>query len=157
MNSFHLKALQYIQNTTGNATLANFHEDHEPVGPAIWGELSTQGLAYIDSIGIIRLTHDGEAALKSAPGSATSRSRTAARSSSTDNSLDLTNPLNPLSPFSPLSPLSPLSPTFDSAPQPSSDHCSSHSNSTDFGSSSSSSDSSCSYSSDSGSSSSSYD
>lgn len=152
MNSFHLKALQYIQNTAGNATLSNFHEDHEPVGPAIWGELRTQGLAYIDSIGTIRLTHDGQAALKSAPGSATSRSRTAARSS-TDNSLDLTNPLNPLNP---LSPFSPLSTPFDSAPQPSSDHCSSNS-SADYGSSSSSSDSSCSYSSDSGSSSSSYD
>uniref|UniRef100_A0A7C2BBZ9 Uncharacterized protein n=1 Tax=Pseudomonas graminis TaxID=158627 RepID=A0A7C2BBZ9_9PSED len=151
MNSFHLKALQYIQNTAGNATLANFHEDHEPVGPAIWGELNTQGLAYIDSVGIIRLTHDGEAALKSAPGSATSRSRTAARSS-TDNSLDLTNPLNPLSPFSP------LNTTFDNSPQTSSDHCSRTCHtSSDYGSSSSSSDSSCSYSSDSGSSSSSYD
>lgn len=85
-----------------------------------------------------------------APGAANSRSRTAARSS-TDNSLDLTNPLNPLSPFSP------LSTTFDSAPQPSSDHCSSNSSSADYGSSSSSSDSSCSYSSDSSSSSSSYD
>ncbi len=152
MNSFHLKALQYIQNTAGNATLANFHEDHEPVGPTIWRELSTQGLAYIDSIGIIRLTHDGDAALKSAPGSATSRSRTAARSSSTDNSMDMTNPLNPLSPFSP------VNNTFDSAPRPSSDHCSGSSHSsTDYGSSSSSSDSSCSSSSDSGSSSSSYD
>lgn len=85
------------------------------------------------------------------PGAATSRSRTAARSS-TDNSLDLTNPLNPLSPFSP------LNTTLDNSPQSSSDHCSRSSHtSSDYGSSSSSSDSSCSYSSDSGSSSSSYD
>ncbi|WP_282369054.1 hypothetical protein [Pseudomonas sp. PS02290] len=83
------------------------------------------------------------------PGAATSRARSAARST-TDNSLDLTNPLNPLSPFSP------LNTTFDSAPQPSSDHCSGNS-SADYGSSNSSSDSLCSYSSDSGSSSSSYD
>jgi hypothetical protein len=151
MNSVHLKALQYIQNTAGNARLANFYEDHEPVGLAIWGELRTQGLAYIDSIGIIRLTHDGQAALKSATGSATSRSGTAA-SSSADNSLDLTNPLNPLSPFSP------LNTTFDNSPQTSSDHCSASSHSSsDYGSSSSSSDGSCSYSSDSSSSSSSYD
>lgn len=93
----------------------------------------------------------GVAMLTPAPGGATSRSRTAARSS-TDNSLDLTNPLNPLSPFSP------LNTTFDNSPQTSSDQCSSTSHtSSDYGSSSSSSDSSCSYSSDSGSSSSSYD
>lgn len=77
--------------------------------------------------------------------------RTAAISS-TDNSLDLTNPLNPLSPFSP------LNTAFDNSPQTSSGHCSKSSHtSSDYGSSSSSSDSSCSYSSDSGSSSSSYD
>ncbi|MGE6387342.1 hypothetical protein ACQKEN_16960 [Pseudomonas sp. NPDC078416] len=93
----------------------------------------------------------GVAMLTPAPGGATSRSRTAARSS-TDNSLDMTNPLNPLSPFSP------LNTTFDNSPQTSSDQCSSTSHtSSDYGSSSSSSDSSCSYSSDSGSSSSSYD
>ena len=88
----------------------------------------------------------GVAMLRPSPGATTSRSRTAARSS-TDNSLDMTNPL---------SPFSPLYTTFDSAPQPSSDHCSSNS-SADYGSSNSSSDSSCSYSSESGSSSSSYD
>lgn len=83
-----------------------------------------------------------------APGAATSRSRTAARSS-TDNSLDMTNPLNPLSPFSP------LNTTSDNAPQTSSDHCSTSTHiSSDYDSSSSSSDSSCSYSSDSSSSSS---
>jgi hypothetical protein len=93
----------------------------------------------------------GVAMLTTAPGEATSRSRTAARST-TDNSLDLTNPLNSLSPFSP------LNTTFDSSPQTSSDHCSRSSHtSSDYGSSSSSSDSLCSYSSDSGSSSSSYD
>jgi len=92
----------------------------------------------------------GVAMLRPSPGATTSRSRTAARSSY-DNSLDITNTLNPLSPFSP------LNTTFDSAPQPSSDHCSSNSSSADYGSSSSSSDSSCSYSSDSSSSSSSYD
>lgn len=93
----------------------------------------------------------GVAMLTPAPGGATSRSRTAARSS-TDNSLDMTNPLNPLSPFSP------FNTTFDNSPQTSSDQCSSTSHtSSDYGSSSSSSDSSCSYSSDSGSSSSSYD
>lgn len=94
----------------------------------------------------------GVAMLTPGSGAATSRSRTGARAS-TDTSLDLTNPLNPLNP---LSPFSPLNTTFDSAPQPSSDHCSSNS-SADYGSSNSSSDSSCSYSSDSGSSSSSYD
>ncbi|MFP3924621.1 hypothetical protein [Pseudomonas sp. W5-36] len=96
-------------------------------------------------------TAAGVAMLTPGPGTATSRSRSAARST-TDNSLDLTNPLNPLSPFSP------LNTSFDHAPQSSSDSCSSNSHtSSDYGSSSSSSDSSCSYSSDSGSSSSSYD
>lgn len=99
----------------------------------------------------------GVAMLRPAPRAATSRSRTAARCS-TDNSLDITNPLSPLSPLNPLSPFSPLNTTFDNSPQTSSGHCSRSSHtSSDYGSSSSSSDSSCSYSSDNGSSSSSYD
>lgn len=149
MNIALQDALQYIQNADGKVTLDDFFAEYEPNGRALWDQLCTQRLVYIDSDQVLRVTQGGEAALMSAPGA--SRSNTGVRSSGTDNSLDLTNPLNPLSPFSP------LSPTFDSAPQPSSDHCSSHSNSPDFGSSSSSSDSSCSYSSDSSSSSSSYD
>jgi hypothetical protein len=151
MNIALQDALQYIQNADGKVTLDDFLVEYEPNGPALWDQLCTQRLVYIDSDQVLRVTQGGEAALMSALAPGAPRSSTAARSSSTDNSLDLTNPLNPLSPFSP------LSPTFDTASQPSADHCSIHSNSTDFGSSSSSSDSSCSYSSDSSSSSSSYD
>ena len=52
------RALQYIFNTNGGATLANFHEDHEPIGPQLWAELTQKGLACEDS-GRVVLTQAG--------------------------------------------------------------------------------------------------
>lgn len=38
-------ALTYVHNTGGGATVANFAEDHAPIGWALWTELSKRGLA----------------------------------------------------------------------------------------------------------------
>ena len=35
----HRQQLEYIRNTAGNATLANFHEDWDPVGEKMGGNL----------------------------------------------------------------------------------------------------------------------
>lgn len=98
-----LDALQYIENNNGRAMLANFLEDHEPIGPSIWHELNDHSLVYIDSGQMIRLTRSGEAALLSRSVASSARPIAAAGPANTDsNSLDLTNPLNPINPLSPL-------------------------------------------------------
>ncbi|MBD8592328.1 hypothetical protein IFT75_02795 [Pseudomonas sp. CFBP 8758] len=146
-NAVHLSALEYVRATGGNATLAHFHEDHEPVGPAIWDQLLTEGLVLVDVSGKIRLTSAGAKALSQGTAKGLSRAREQLRASRPDDSMDLTNPLNPISP------LSPLHNTHDSEPARFSSHCSSSSYGSDSSSSYSSSDS-CSSSSDSSSSSS---
>lgn len=148
MNSFHLKALQYIQNTGGNATLANFLEDHEPIGQQIWDALLDQRLVHIDGAGKVGLTHGGVARLSESRASASVRPSETSGAAPTDSSMDIANPLNPISP------LSPLNTAYESSAHRSTDHCSSSYSSSDYSSSSSSSDS-CS-SSDSGSSGSDY-
>ena len=56
----HLKqAVQYIHNTGGNATLANFFEDHEPIGEMLWKDLVREGLAEIHH-DKLRLTSKGD-------------------------------------------------------------------------------------------------
>lgn len=153
MNSFHLKALQYIQNTGGNATLAIFLEDHEPIGQQIWDALLDQRLVHIDGAGKVGLTHGGVARLSESRAAASARPGETSRAAPNDSSMDLANPLNPISP------LSPLNTAYESSAHRSTDHCSSSHNGgySDSSSYSSSSDSSCSSSSDSSSSSSSYD
>lgn len=54
-----LQALQYIRNTAGNATVANFVEDWEPVGGIEWDLLTRQYLAQ-EKDGKIYLTDRGE-------------------------------------------------------------------------------------------------
>lgn len=41
------RAIQYIKNTGGNATLADFVEDHEPVGQKLWEDLVQKGMVEI--------------------------------------------------------------------------------------------------------------
>jgi predicted methyltransferase len=44
----HLKKyLQYIINTNGNATLANFDDDWEPIGPMVRAELHREALVQV--------------------------------------------------------------------------------------------------------------
>ena len=63
MNAFHKRALQYVKNTNGGATVEHFFEDHEPIGDKLWAELLSQGFVTIDGNGRIALTDDGGAAL----------------------------------------------------------------------------------------------
>ena len=55
------KAIQYIKHTGGNATLANFIDDHEPIGERLWADLVREGLAE-NYHGKLRLTPKGSAA-----------------------------------------------------------------------------------------------
>lgn len=41
------RALQYVKNTGGGATVANFMEDHEPIGDALWSDLTDHGFVKI--------------------------------------------------------------------------------------------------------------
>ena len=66
-------ALQYVRNTNGGATRAHFFEDHEPVGPLLWDDLSypcalacerrRPGYVRTDEAGRIHLTAAGDHAL----------------------------------------------------------------------------------------------
>lgn len=58
------QALQYIVNTAGNATYANFLEDHDPIGEILWNRLVAQNWVYIDDDNKIQLTIYGHDALK---------------------------------------------------------------------------------------------
>lgn len=57
------QALQYVKNTNGGASIANFCEDLEPVGEMIWDQLLAAGLVDVDSNARIHLTVAGEAEL----------------------------------------------------------------------------------------------
>lgn len=58
------EALAYIRNTDGNATVAHFIDDWEPVGRMEWKALLDSGLA-VERDGKIFLTEKGETTLKS--------------------------------------------------------------------------------------------
>jgi hypothetical protein len=47
------RALEYVGNTARRATLANFLEDHSPIGEKLWSELLSRALAHIDESGHI--------------------------------------------------------------------------------------------------------
>lgn len=135
MISTHLKALQYIQNTNGNATLANFLEDHEPIGQEIWERLLDQRLVHINGAGKVGLTHGGAARVSQSRAPASGRPNEASRARATDSSTDISNPLNPISP------LSPLNTAYESTAHRSTDHCTNSHSSSDYSSNSYSSDS----------------
>ena len=61
MKQHHEKAVRYVHNTNGGATLANFIEDHEPVGQQLWNELMNERLVRIDEQGKIQISKTQDA------------------------------------------------------------------------------------------------
>lgn len=61
-----LNALQYVVNTNGNATVAIFDDDHDPIGPSLRAELMPAFVAEVN--GRLRLTPAGEEALEGRDG-----------------------------------------------------------------------------------------
>lgn len=55
--------LEYVRNTAGNATVAHFDEDWEPVGPFVRREIMPD-LVITDDAGFLLLTDQGRAALE---------------------------------------------------------------------------------------------
>lgn len=148
MNAAQHRALEYIRNTNGGATLADFHEDHEPIGPQLWDPLLTAGLVTIDAGGKIRLTAKGTQALTSGAPQVQAGISGSTHSPRTDSGMGIANPLHPLNPASQA-----IYSAGDDTPSRS--HCSGYSSGDSYSGSSSSSDSSSCSSSDSSSSSSS--
>lgn len=57
------RALQYIHNTGETATVEQFDEDHEPIGPLLRKDLVPK---YAAPVGVVlKLTDQGRSALKS--------------------------------------------------------------------------------------------
>lgn len=56
-------ALEYVRNTAGHATFNMFVEDHEPIGPQLWGDLNTLGLVRADEQDRVILTEAGQTEL----------------------------------------------------------------------------------------------
>lgn len=59
LTDMQLKALQYVENTDGGATLDAFNEDHDPVGPLLWNALLARGLVRLGAEGIVYTTEAG--------------------------------------------------------------------------------------------------
>lgn len=59
MNPMHRDALLYVLNTGGGATVANFAEDHEPIGFRLWAVIESEGYVEKGENGRIRLTAAG--------------------------------------------------------------------------------------------------
>ncbi len=62
------RTLQYVRNTGGGATKANFIEDHEPIGEMLWQKLRHGLYVYEDMDGRIQLTDSGNAELDKGDG-----------------------------------------------------------------------------------------
>lgn len=58
-----IQYLQYVQNTGGNATVAQFDDDWEPIGPMLRGELMPTYITEMPD-GKLALTEAGKAALQ---------------------------------------------------------------------------------------------
>jgi hypothetical protein len=56
MNENLLRALRYVHNTNGGATLANFTSDHSPIGVQLWTDLLAEGLVREAASGRIFIT-----------------------------------------------------------------------------------------------------
>jgi ribosomal protein S19E (S16A) len=63
MNQNIKKACQYVKNTNGGATRANFIEDHDPIGACLWADINNAGLVRQDKNGRLHLTDQGLRAL----------------------------------------------------------------------------------------------
>lgn len=59
--------LEYVRHVNGGATLADFLEDHDPIGPRVWNDLRRAGFVVEDTEGRVRLTPAGEDALNKEP------------------------------------------------------------------------------------------
>lgn len=57
------RALEYVRNTGGNATVAHFDDDHEPIGPLLRKEIMP-AFVMVDGNGKLMLTEAGENELK---------------------------------------------------------------------------------------------
>ena len=55
--------LEYVHNTNGSGTVANFLEDWEPIGATVWDRMTTLGLAFMGENGRIYLSVEGARAL----------------------------------------------------------------------------------------------
>ena len=64
--SYRTQFLQYVENTNGGATKANFVEDWEPIGERVWDELWGAELIELDENLRVRLTKYGRGELKAA-------------------------------------------------------------------------------------------
>lgn len=62
-NKNDFQSMKYIRNTAGNATLAQFKEDWEPIGDALWTSLTSKDLATISPTGKVVLTEAGDKTL----------------------------------------------------------------------------------------------
>lgn len=60
MNKVEKRALEYVRNTNGGATLEIFCDDHEPIGPNLWRNLRDSGWAFVDENSKMRLTKLGK-------------------------------------------------------------------------------------------------
>ena len=61
MKRHHEQAIRYVHNTNGGATLANFIEDHEPIGQQLWDELLAERLVRIDEKGKVQMSKTQDA------------------------------------------------------------------------------------------------
>lgn len=58
------RALEYVRNTNTGATVANFIEDHEPIGYTLWAELFDAGYVTVNDEERIIVTDHGRNALE---------------------------------------------------------------------------------------------
>ncbi|WP_433588238.1 hypothetical protein [Pseudomonas koreensis] len=61
MKHHHEQAIRYVRNTNGGATLANFIEDHEPIGQNLWDELMEAGWVCVDEQGKVQISKTQDA------------------------------------------------------------------------------------------------
>lgn len=54
-----IAALRYVKNTNGGATPLHFMEDHNPIGAALWRQITDKGYATTSPEGRIMLTTRG--------------------------------------------------------------------------------------------------
>jgi hypothetical protein len=65
--SYLTQFLQYVANTNGGATKADFVEDWEPIGERVWDELWGAELIELDADRKVHLTKSGQAELMAVP------------------------------------------------------------------------------------------
>lgn len=62
-NKNDIASMKYIRNTAGNATLAHFKDDFEPIGDRLWTSLTSKDFSTISPTGKVVLTEAGDKAL----------------------------------------------------------------------------------------------